>query len=58
MEILVLNCGSFSLKFLIVSVDPETTGGDREVFLALGIIERIGGVALLTFLDTKARPLG
>jgi acetate kinase len=49
MNILVVNCGSSSLKFLIASIDPETTGEDREVCLARGIIERIGGVSLLTF---------
>ncbi|MFH0957979.1 MAG: acetate kinase, partial [Pseudomonadota bacterium] len=49
MRVLVLNCGSSSLKFLIVSIDPETTEDDRVMCLARGIIERIGGVALLTF---------
>ena len=49
MNILVLNCGSSSLKFLIASIDPETTGEDGVMCLARGIIERIGGVALLTF---------
>ena len=48
MNILVINCGSSSLKFLIESIDPETTGDDREMCLARGIIERIGGVSLLT----------
>ena len=42
MNILVINCGSSSLKFLIASIDPETTGDDREVCLARGIVERIG----------------
>ena len=49
MNILVINCGSSSLKFLIASIDPEKNEDDREVCLARGIIERIGGVALLTF---------
>jgi acetate kinase len=49
MKILVINCGISSLKFLIASIDPETTGDDREVCLARGIIERISGVSLLTF---------
>jgi len=49
MNILVINCGSSSLKFLIASIDPETTGEDGVMCLARGIIERIGGAALLTF---------
>ena len=56
MNILVLNCGSSSLKFLIASIDPETTGDDREVCLARGIIERIGGVSLLTF-QREGKPI-
>ena len=49
MNILVINCGSSSLKFLIASIDPKKNADDREICLARGIIERIGGVALLTF---------
>ena len=49
MNILVLNCGSSSLKFQLISTSPEQieTRGDR--MLAKGLIERIGGAALLTF---------
>ncbi len=63
MNILVLNCGSSSLKFQLISTSPEQieTRGDR--MLAKGLIERIGGAALLTFrsgdaeLVRSARPI-
>ena len=57
MNILVINCGSSSLKFLIASIDPETIGDDREVCLARGIIERIGGVSLLTLVTFGPNPV-
>jgi len=49
MRILVLNCGSSSVKFLIASIDPHEAGERKERRLARGTIERVGGVALLTF---------
>ena len=49
MRILVLNCGSSSVKFLIASIDPHEAGERKERHLARGTIERVGGVALLTF---------
>ena len=42
MNVLVLNCGSSSLKFQLV--DTET-----EIRLARGVVERIGGQALCTY---------
>jgi acetate kinase len=48
MNILVLNCGSSSVKFQIISTDLEqiARGADRR--LARGLIERIGGEAVMT----------
>lgn len=48
MNIIVLNCGSSSLKFQVIETDLDRikTGSDRR--LAKGIIERIGGQALIT----------
>ncbi|RYZ49802.1 MAG: acetate kinase, partial [Proteobacteria bacterium] len=43
MNILVLNNGSSSLKFQLVSLDEKS-----EKIMAAGVIERIGGEALLT----------
>ena len=42
MNVLVLNCGSSSLKFQLVDSVTETR-------LARGVVERIGGQALCTY---------
>lgn len=49
MNILVLNCGSSTVKFQIIETDREAIENDRDRRLASGIIERIGGQALITF---------
>lgn len=49
MNILVLNCGSSSLKFQIVSTDLEKISNNTDRQLAEGQIERIGGAAVITF---------
>ena len=46
MNIWVVNCGSSSLKFQLIG---KNAGPDAEQVLAQGVIERIGGQALLTF---------
>src|SRR5512143_36285 len=48
MNILVLNAGASSLKFLVVRTDEERIAQDRDERLASGRIDRIGGEALLT----------
>ena len=50
MVILAVNCGSSSLKFQLVDA-----GADGERRLARGLIERIGGAALVT-LEAEGRP--
>lgn len=50
MNVLVLNCGSSSVKFQLISTDPERMERDADQRLASGIIERIGGKSQLTFL--------
>ena len=47
MNILVLNCGSSSLKFQIFQVSYDTIANDSETMLAKGLIERIGSQALI-----------
>jgi acetate kinase len=49
MNVLVLNCGSSSLKFQLVETDEQTarTGSDRT--LAKGLIESIGGTAVIKY---------
>jgi acetate kinase len=48
MNILVLNCGSSSLKFQIIQTDLELIGKDADKQLAKGLIERIGSQALVS----------
>ncbi len=49
MNILVLNAGSSTLKFQLVRTDQERIGNDTDERLARGIVDRIGGEALLRF---------
>lgn len=49
MNILVLNCGSSSLKFQLISTSLEQISQDTERTLAKGHIERIGGAAIMSF---------
>lgn len=48
MNVLVLNCGSSTVKFQLIVTDPDLIlqNGDRR--LARGVIERIGGEAVVT----------
>ncbi|MGB2870036.1 MAG: acetate kinase [Bacteroidota bacterium] len=48
MNILVLNCGSSSLKFQIIETDLDVIDKDGDKQKAKGLIERIGSQALLT----------
>ena len=48
MNVLVLNCGSSSVKFQLISTDLERIEQDADKRLAQGIVERIGGAAIVT----------
>lgn len=48
MNILVLNCGSSSVKFQLIATDLEQIAQDTDRKLAWGVIERIGGEAIIT----------
>ncbi len=48
MNILVLNCGSSSLKFQLIETDLDLIEQNSDVRKAGGIVERIGGQALVT----------
>ncbi len=48
MNILVLNCGSSTLKFQLISTDSEKIENHSDQRLAHGQIERIGGAAIIT----------
>lgn len=47
MIVLVLNCGSSSLKFQVIDTDARRIAGDSDRRLARGLVERIGGHALI-----------
>lgn len=55
MNILVLNCGSSSLKFQVISTDLELIEKDADRQLARGLIERIGSQSLIT-LEATGKP--
>ncbi len=57
MNVLVLNCGSSSLKFQIIQTDLESIKNDEDKMLAKGYIERIGSQAIITFHATGRTPL-
>jgi len=49
MNVLVLNAGSSSLKFRVIRTDEERIKHDADERLASGMVDRIGGEALITF---------
>jgi acetate kinase len=55
MNVLVLNCGSSSVRFQVIDTDPAAIERDDDRRLAQGRIERIGGHALIT-LQAAGRP--
>jgi len=48
MNVLVLNTGSSSLKFQVISTDPDRIAKDTDERLTRGEVERIGGEATVT----------
>ncbi|MEA2564611.1 MAG: acetate kinase [Acidobacteriota bacterium] len=48
MNVLVLNCGSSSLKFQLIATDLETIEREADRELARGAVERIGSEAILS----------
>ena len=55
MNVLVLNAGSSSLKFQVISTDPERIRQDTDERLCRGAMERIGGEAIVT-VETRNGP--
>ena len=56
MNILVLNCGSSSLKFQLIATDLERIEQNADKRLAHGQIERIGGAAIITLTAEGKQP--
>ncbi len=49
MNVLVLNCGSSSVKFQLIETDLEHIEKDSDRRIAKGVLERIGSHSLITF---------
>jgi acetate kinase len=49
MNVLVLNCGSSSIKFQVIDTDLDAIASNQDRCLVAGLIERIGSEALVTF---------
>ena len=49
MNVLVLNAGSATLKFQLIATDRAAIERESDAKLARGLVERIGGHALITF---------
>ncbi len=56
MIILVLNCGSSSVKFQFIVTDLDRIASNQDQRLARGSIERIGGEAIVTLEATGREP--
>lgn len=48
MNVLVLNCGSSTVKFQLIATDLDIIERDEDRRLARGSVERVGGEAILT----------
>ncbi len=55
MNVLVLNCGSSTLKFQVIQTDMDRISRDEDRRLASGVLERIGSHSLIT-LRPEGRP--
>ena len=55
MNILVLNCGSATVKFQIIDTDRARIAADSDRRLASGVIDHIGARARLAF-EAEGRP--
>jgi acetate kinase len=55
MNVLVLNCGSSSLRFQIIETNQDFIARDADRRLARGLVERIGSHALIT-LEALGQP--
>jgi acetate kinase len=55
MNVLVLNCGSSTVRFQLIETDLEAIASDADRRLAHGLLERIGGHAVIT-LQAEGKP--
>jgi acetate kinase len=57
MKVLVLNCGSSSLKFQLIETDAESARAGSDRALAKGLVEDLGGTAVLHYEVGGGKPL-
>jgi acetate kinase len=57
MNVLVLNAGSSSLKFQVIATDLDRIKQDADERLCRGVVERIGGEAIITIRAGKDSPV-
>jgi acetate kinase len=57
MKVLVLNCGSSSLKFQLIETDEELAREGRDRTLAKGLVEDAGGTAILHYEVEGKKPV-
>jgi acetate kinase len=57
MKVLVLNCGSSSLKFQLIETDEAMAREGRDRTLAKGLVEDAGGTAVLHYEAEGKKPL-
>ncbi|MBI5243110.1 MAG: acetate kinase [Elusimicrobia bacterium] len=57
MNILVLNCGSSTVKFQLIETDSDLIKADKDRRLAGGLLERIGSQSLITLQAEGQRPV-
>lgn len=55
MNVLVLNCGSSSVKFQLVATDLDLIAKNADRRLAWGVVERVGSESIVTF-EAQGRP--
>jgi acetate kinase len=56
-KVLVLNCGSSSVKFQLIETDAALAAAGADQALAKGLIENIGGAAVVKYEALGQRPL-
>jgi acetate kinase len=52
MKVLVLNCGSSTVKFQLIDTDAELSTKNEDRFLAKGVVEKIGTTEALIRLQS------
>ena len=55
MNVLILNCGSSSLKFQLIATDLPRIDQDQDQLLARGVFERIGSQCLISLAGTDGK---